>query len=540
MYQMSSPYQPEVNHMYPHDQVFALAMQPSIQMSSFAQQIPQKASTYPCISWNLKNVSTGLPHFPSPISVCDYHCQPRTPVMNSPQIHSLINGQPTVMSPATLDNDFLWSCNFMWQLQGNYEIETSGEPDQISVIVPRVSAEEEQYAIVRRVCNDGEALPDQFIYEEPNWFKLCAVNGKPEAFLWKGCNMRFTVTWEHSDDGSPITWRRKGDVTFNLVYVDSLTSSRRNSICSMDSLSTSLSGCGDSPSLDSHGVPSNIRQDLFQQGLIPRSSSALIRAPSYGSLASVNSFQPNINSLSIDTSDGSDYEERAMFELMKAHCSRNSLLLEKMINWAGRNSAPCRLSPEHLSNLSEGRIFVTAHVADLSPDAELEESSQETLNDIKGAYRRVRRGVYKQPEPKLNEPGVQHRLSKDTFGHWKIEGYDNDTGNWDLCAKELPDGSWVNMKNNGGVIRVLLVPMIKILQKLADEFVCDNSEVEKNMEFLFTSCNQKKLISKLNGRNMNNHISNLQMKLEKQYALSFAVKVSTTADSIALEMEMAR
>jgi len=50
------------------------------------------------------------------------------------------------------------------QLQGSYEIETEAGIDQVSVIIPAVS-EEEQYAIVRSVCNDGEALPDQFIYQ---------------------------------------------------------------------------------------------------------------------------------------------------------------------------------------------------------------------------------------------------------------------------------------------------------------------------------------------------------------------------------------
>merc|ERR1719397_632584 len=164
-------------------------------MSSFVQQIPQQISPYPCIPYNVKSVSTGQTHMPSPISVYDYHCQPGTPVMNSPQLHSPNIGQQTEASSATLEDDMLYNCNFMWQLQGTYEIETPGEPDQISVIVPCVTAEEEQYAIVRRVCNDGEALPDQFIYQEPTWFKLCAVNGNLEAFLWKGSNMKYTVTW---------------------------------------------------------------------------------------------------------------------------------------------------------------------------------------------------------------------------------------------------------------------------------------------------------------------------------------------------------
>merc|ERR1719494_925114 len=199
-----------------------------------------------------------------------------------------------------------------------------------------------------------------------------------------------------------------------------------------------------------------------------------------------------------------------------------------------------RVTSEDINNVAEGRLWVTAHPDDFVEGAEVEERLQESLENIKGAYMEVRKGVYKQPEPQLNEPGVQHRLIKGSSGYCKIEGHDVDSGKWEMCAKELPDGRWVDMKNDSRVIRVQLIPMSKILQKLGEEFASENQEVEKSMEFLFTSCNQKKLNSKLKGRNLKHNISNLKVKLEKQYALRFAVQVATTADSIAYELDVSR
>jgi hypothetical protein len=92
--------------------------------------------------------------------------------------------------PLALENEVFYNCNFVGQLQGTWEIDTGAGQDQVKIIVPTVRAEEEQYAIVRRVCDDGDALPDQFIYDEPTRFTLCTVNGNVEAFLRKGSNMR--------------------------------------------------------------------------------------------------------------------------------------------------------------------------------------------------------------------------------------------------------------------------------------------------------------------------------------------------------------
>jgi len=234
----------------------------------------------------------------------------------------------------------------------------------------------------------------------------------------------------------------------------------------------------------------------------------------------------------------SDQREEAMFELIKAHCVGNSSLLKRMVHWAMRSRSMRRVSPADVSSMSEGRLWVTAHPVGYEDDAELPERLQESLEDIKGAYREVRTGVYKQPEPQLNEPGIQHRVMKGRGGLWKIEGHEVDTGRWYLCADEQPDGSWVDYKNNKEVIRVQLIPMKEILEKLGEEYASENQELEKSIEFLFTNCNQKKLNSKLKGRNLKHNISNLKVKLEKQYALRFAVTVATTADAIAQDLDL--
>jgi len=288
-------------------------------------------------------------------------------------------------------------------------------------------------------------------------------------------------------------------------------------------------------------MPMQIRPELLRPTAFSHQSRAtLMSTPSCGSYVSSESFQPNFNNHQEYSDVEVDDQEKTMFELIKAHCVANPSLLKKMLHWAMRNNSMRQVSSDDINNLSEGRLWVTAHSLDFVEGAEIKERLQESLDNIKGAYMEVRAGVYKQPVPQVNEPGVQHRLIKGSGGCWKIEGHDVDSRKWEVCAKELPDGRWVDMKNNSRVIQVQLIPMSKILQKLGKEFASENREVEKSMEFLFTSCNQKKLNSKLKGRNLMHNISNLKVKLEKQYALRFAVQIATTADSIAQELDVSR
>jgi len=534
MYQMASTYQPEFNHIQQYNQAPNIIIQPAMHMSPYVQQWPQHPSPIPYFSVDAKSLgATHLPK-PSPMSLNEYRSYSSTPLSHSPQLSSMNINQQAVVPPLTLDDDMVYNCNFLGQLQGSYEVETSEGQDQVNVIVPILAEGETQYAIVRRVCSDGEALPDQFIYQEPTQFTLCSVGpvrDNVEAVLMRGINMKYTVKWENIVDGSQTVWRRKGEVTFNLVSADSLASSRRNSI---SSVGTALSSCVNVPLIGPNGMPMNIRPELLQHNSVAQNSPLLAHGLSSDSLLS------NVSSdlITSHTDLESDHQEEAMFELIKAHCIGNSSLLKRMVHWAMRNKSMRRVSAEDVSSLSEGRLWITAHPFDYVEDVEIKDCLQESLEDIKGAYREVRTGVYKQPEPQLNEPGVQHRLMKGPHGCWKIESHNVDTGEWVLCAEELFDGRWVDIKNDREVIRVQLIPMRKILQKLGEEFASEKQEVEKSIEFLFTNCNQKKLNSKLKGRNLKHNISNLKQKLEKQYALRFAVQVATTADAIAHDLDV--
>jgi len=75
--------------------------------------------------------------------------------------------------------------------------------------------------------------------------------------------------------------------------------------------------------------------------------------------------------------------------------------------------------------------------------------------------------------------------------------------------------------------------MITILHRMKDEW-SEYDEMERRIGFLFNSCNQKKLNTRLRSRSLKHHIVNLRAKLEKQYALSFAVRIANIADSIVL------
>jgi len=540
MYQMAPQYQPEFSHIQQYSQapniLIQPAMQPALQqMSPYVQQLSQHASpisSFP-VDGHLLN-ATQLP-MPSPMSLNDYRSYSSTPLSHSPLLPCMSSNQQAPVPSLTLDDDMVYNCNFLGQLQGNYEVETPAGQDQINVIVPALADAEKQYAIVRRVCSDGEALPDQFIHQELTQFTLCSVSPMGEnvvAVFRRGSSMKHTVKWENVDRSQTV-WRRKGDVSFNLVSADSLAPSRRNSI---SSVGTAFSSCVNSPLVGPNGIPMNIRPELLQQNVAPQNRPQLSHGYSNDSHLSTVSSNQTMDNVTQPNGE-SDPQEEAMFELIKAHCVGNSSLLKRMVHWAMRNRSMRRVSPEDVSILAEGRFWVTAHPVGYEDDAELPERLQESLEDIKGAYREVRTGVYKQPEPQLNEPGIQHRLMKGRRGRWKIESQELDTGKWVLCAEEQTDGRWVDYKNNKEVIRVQLIPMKEILEKLHEEFASENQELEKSIEFLFTTCNQKKLNSKLKGRNLKHNISNLKVKLEKQYALRFAVTVATTADAIAQDLE---
>jgi len=463
---------------------------------------------------------------PSRTTHCDNAYQQGSPIIEVPRLSiGSITHQPGT-PPSALDEDTLYSCNIIAQLQGSYEMETSSGHVQVSVILPNVSGQVEQYAIAHRVSSDGKALPDQYMYDESSWFTLKSTRGDLVGILRKGSNMKHMIKWWNSNDESCIIWRRKGKVTFNLVQVEPKV--RRNSISSVRTVSTSPIAVHplDTPMLGSDENLLLTRAELLQQ-----------RAPTYvaqstsGCYTPVDGLRSNTNSVGMNIAGIiSDQQQEEMFEIIKAHCSKNPLLFKKVVDWGARNSPSRQVTQGVTASLSKGRVWITAHPSGASED----EIPIDSLDDIKGAYQEVSAGMWMQPDPEACGSGVQHRLFKDEHGCWIIERHGVEGESWQMRAQELEDGQWIDVKNNGVRIRVNVVPMSKILDTLGEELLVSKNDIKKSMDFLFTSCNQVKL-SKLKGRNLKHHIANLKVKLEKRYALSFGVQVASTAESIIQE-----
>jgi len=229
------------------------------------------------------------------------------------------------------------------------------------------------------------------------------------------------------------------------------------------------------------------------------------------------------------SSNQSDHLENAIFELIKAQCLSNPTLMEKVVNWSSKNSQFTRITQEDIQKQSQGRLWVAVRSSQPTKETD-RESLKKTLDDIKGAYQEVGAGVFTQPKPWGRETEIQHRLSRDSVGLWLIEKYDLTADEWCLVAKQKADGRWFDCGHNCHIC-VMLIPMRRILNRLRSKG-CLYQDISKSMEFLFTSCDQKKLNGKLKTRTLKHNIANLKNKLEKQYALSFAILVANAADKM--------
>jgi len=80
---------------------------------------------------------------------------------------------------------------------------------------------------------------------------------------------------------------------------------------------------------------------------------------------------------------------------------------------------------------------------------------------------------------------------------------------------------------------VKVLPLIGVLAKMEKQLTDRNYNLAKCIEFLFNSCNQKRLSRKLKLRNIKHNIVCLKSKLDKQRFLAFAVEFANAADKIA-------
>jgi hypothetical protein len=312
-------------------------------------------------------------------------------------------------------------------------------------------------------------------------------------------------------------------VIFNLVRVEQNV--RRNSISSIHSVSTSptMAHSVDTPILVNDDKRLLIRPELLQQ-----TSPVFLNPSSIGHYAPTDYHQANSNNVGVG--DPSYEQQEKMFELIKSQCLKNPILFRKVSDWGSRNIRALRFSQKETESLSNSRVWVIAHIVDIGET----EVNIDSLDDIKGAYQEISVGVWKQPDPHACGSEVQHKLFKNEHGRWMLERYDLESEKWNIRAEELEDGRWVDIKNNNMIIRVHIVPMNKILEKLGEDLHESKMDIKKSIDFLFTSCNQLKL-TKLKGRNLKHHIANLKVKLAKRYALSFGVMVATIAENITAE-----
>jgi len=345
--------------------------------------------------------------------------------------------------------------------------------------------------------------------------------------------MKHSVEWWNAEDQSWTVWRRKGNVTFNLVQVE--PDSRRNSLSSVCTVSTSpiMPYPIDASTIGSDENPMRIRTELLQP-----------RRPIFLNRSSTGHFSPTVSLQSNNISVGapifnsdqshpifkSDQSHEEIFELIKAQCLKNALLFKKVVDWGIENNPERRISQDDTKYLSEGRFWIIAHSKDMGQ----KEASIDTLDDIKGAYQQTSTGVYMQPDPKECGSAVQHRLSKDPHGYWMLERQDLGCERWQLRARQEKNERWIDFKHNRTQIRVHIIPISSILEKMGEEHIENKNEIKKSLDFLFTSCNQEKL-TRLKGRNLKHHIANLKVKLEKRHALSFGVRVANTAETISQE-----
>jgi len=421
-----------------------------------------------------------------------------------------------------------YSCNFLAQLEGTYDTVL---PDAKQVQVEL--ADDAQYANVRRQDDAGELVVEQLIYEEEKRFTLCTLEGFVLAIMLKGKDMRRSVTW-YLNDGRQLVWHRTSDVTFKLVTVTPELS-RRNSLVSNFSGISQMSCSQASANEVVSDVSMRIRSELQTQEDLSREN-----GQTNGERRRLSPEQPN--NLSSNESQSSEVKSPSaskikltddeLFDQLKGYCRKFPSLLEQVVQWGITRTPNRRVGPKEISEFAAGRIWVRADL--IKPPRSNIDSWQEVLNEFKGAYQEVEQDVFMQPPAQPHEPGKRHRIRKNSRGFWVIEEHNADENIWNSCVQEAPSGHWVDLKHRRRRYNIQIVPMLSILNRMQKHWT-DHKKMEQSINFLFNSCNQKKLNTRLKARNLKHNINNLQLKLDKQYALGFAVRVAEIADSIALE-----
>jgi len=385
-----------------------------------------------------------------------------------------------------------YGCGFIHQLQGNYIMETANGFDRIHVLSPnpKDDSREVKFCLVRCTNSFGVALQDQRIFEEPTTFVLCSSQQVAIAWTSNVLDMRSGVCWINTKTGYCVFWKRIGHRRINETHVTSFN-------------------------------------PTHQQLLGKFSAGSNNYKISQGNPSSLTCHQEREN------------DEQKFFNIIKYICTGRPNLVKKVVLWGLRadasSNAVFKINPRRIQELSRGKFWVTCMLghSKIGLKKVFMDSKHDALDDIKGAYQEVEEnpGIYVQPRLDQYEQGRQHRLRLET-GKWTIEHHDPITDDWHVRAKQQCGTRWLEMKDFS-TIRLKLLPLKDILDRMVDESF--HLEVDKLVNFLYESCNQKKLATKLTKRNIGHNITNLKTSLRKQRNLTFAVRVANKADEIAKE-----
>jgi len=413
------------------------------------------------------------------------------PKINYQMTTSVSSGkQPKKFSHKPADFDHQYSFQFLEQLQGNFW--DAGQNGGKLQIVLQGSGDK-QCAIVRKACSAGE---DRLIYDEDSRFTLCSMDDDVEAVMLKGGSSTQPLTWWRND-GKPMRWRR---LIKNHENLETGTFSR----APKESLEQELSG----ESVCDH-------QDVLE--------------PSEDSTDDVTNWSDSSETSIDNSSIDQNIIMEEPFDIFRTQCE-DPVILQKVLDWGVSRTSNLKIGEKEIGELAAGHMWVSVR---LSSKAQKNARKLSSVRDnLKGAYLEVTAGVYYQPAPKPNEPSI-HRLRK-LNGNWVIEAFDEEQRIWRARAKELQNGSWVDLPSGWKLYNVHVIPMVDIFNRMKHDLP-EYEEMNKRIEFLFDTCNQKRLNTKLKSRSLKHHIYNLTVKLEKQHALNFALRVAGAADSIALK-----
>jgi len=339
-----------------------------------------------------------------PIRYGRYQSNPiHLPIMNHPQASRWITGGQLVTphEQFSMPNDNYY-CKFLAQLVGSYRVD---EPDGGQLEIVLAAQGDQQYAIVRRLSPSGE---DRLIYEENSRFTLCVLNGDVEAIMLKGVSSMQWLTW-YRNDGKPTFWRR---TTSNPAVVGKPTSRRKSKEFLREVL-------GKSTVARRSEVPSGEGLCSRPEVLQPNDTVSVKEEINTPIVYSSNT-KKNGPSSSFNSPGTQNLSDEDLFNLLQEHC-RDHVILQKVLHW-GISRAPNRnVANKRIEELCNGRFWVSAWLSGRA--MEDDHKWQGVIDDLRGAYQEVSPGLYLQPAPKVNEPGIQHRL-RSSSGYWLIEKYD--------------------------------------------------------------------------------------------------------------------